>query len=236
VLPHEEPRIVRLDTRDPDPDPDGLARGGVEVWLFEPSAERAARLAASLAPDELERGERLSGQARVRYTDVRGCLRAILGGHLGVTPRAVPIAYEHHGRPRLADGHASSLAFSVSHSESLAAIAVSAGGPVGVDVEARRPRARVERLLEAILAPGERERFAGLTGAALETAFLDLWCVKESCSKLVGRGLTLPLRTIAVDDPIAPVSAATVGDDGPRCAVRRLPATPGYAGALAHGP
>jgi len=51
--------------------------------------------------------------------------------------------------------------------------------------------------------------------------------------KLVGRGLTLPLRTIAVDDPPGPLTAATVGDDGPRCVVRRLPAGAGYGGALA---
>jgi 4'-phosphopantetheinyl transferase len=230
------PQIHRLDGGASPPAAAELARGEVEVWLLEPSPERAARLAGALAADERERRDGLSGDARVRFADVRGTLRAILGGHLGVPAGEVPIAYGPHGRPQLDPGVADDLAFSVSHSAALAAIAVARGGAVGVDVELRRQRPRAARLAEAILAPSERERFERVPPDAVQVAFLDLWCVKEACSKLVGRGLGLPLRTIAVDDPTAVTSEATVGDGGPRCAVLRIDAGARYAAALAHAP
>jgi 4'-phosphopantetheinyl transferase len=231
----KSPRIVRLGREDPRPGV-ALEDGGVEVWLLEPSPERARRLVGTLAPDEVERRERLrTERARVRFTDVRGCLRAILGGHLAVPAADVAIRYGPHGRPELDAAHRGDLEFSVSHSASLAAIAVAAGRPVGLDVEERKPRVRVERLLDAILAPRERERFPRLPRDELHGAFIDLWCVKEACAKLDGRGLSLPLRTIDVDEPTAPVTRATVGAGGPRCSISRLPTGARYGGALALG-
>jgi 4'-phosphopantetheinyl transferase len=228
-----EPRILQIGAEDPRPAGRPLAHGEIEVWLLRPSPERAGRLAATLAPDEIERRDRLrQDEARVRFADVRGCLRAILAGHLGVAPDQVVIRYGPHGKPALAGGHASDLEFSVSHSGALAAIAVAAGEPVGVDVEQHRPQARLERLTDAILAESERSR----VGELVPAAFIDIWCMKEACTKLVGRGLSLPMRAIAIDDPVgADITAATVGEDGTRCVVRRLPVGHGYGGALALG-
>jgi 4'-phosphopantetheinyl transferase len=228
-----EPRILRPGRDDPRAATGTLRPGDVEVWLLEPSAERAERLGAALAPDELERRDRLrEGDARLRFADSRGCLRAILAGHLGAAPAALAFSYGPHGRPELAAGQRGDLDFSVAHSAGLIAIAVAAGLAVGIDVEERRPRARVERLADRILAPSERDGFRGLDPDGLQAAFIDLWCMKEACSKLVGRGLTLPMTAIGIDDPAAEATAATVGD-GTRCAVRRLPVGEGYGGALA---
>jgi 4'-phosphopantetheinyl transferase len=233
-----EPRIVRPGQDDPSAAPGTLRPGEAEVWLFELSADRADRLATTLAPDELEHRDRLrQPEARVRFADVRGCLRAILAGHLGIQPGEVAFGSGPHGKPALAEGHGTDLEFSVSHSGELAAIALAAGEPVGIDVEQRRRHAQVERLADRILADSERARFEELAPAARAAAFIDLWCMKEACSKLVGRGLALPMTAIAVDDPVgADVTAATVGEDGIRCVVRRLAAGDAYGGALALTP
>jgi hypothetical protein len=122
-----EPRILRPGQDDPRAAPGTLLPGEVEVWLFELSAERADRLATALAPDELEHRDRLrQPDARVRFADVRGCLRTILAGHLGVQPGEIAFRSGPHGKPALAERHGSDLEFSVSHSASLAAIAVAA--------------------------------------------------------------------------------------------------------------
>jgi 4'-phosphopantetheinyl transferase len=230
-----EPRILRPGQDDPRAAPGTLLPGEVEVWLFELSAERADRLATALAPDELEHRDRLrQPDARVRFADVRGCLRTILAGHLGVQPGEIAFRSGPHGKPALAERHGSDLEFSVSHSGQLAAIAVAAGEPVGIDVEQRRRHDQVERLADRILADSERARFAELASAARAAAFVDLWCMKEACSKLVGRGLGLPMTAIAIDDPVgAAVTAATVGEDATRALVRTLAAGDAYGGALA---
>lgn len=95
--------------------------------------------------------------------------------------RTAVLEYEPTGRPSV-DG----LAVSISHSRTLVAVAASAVGPVGVDVEDVYPR-EVAGLARRWFDPAELEWMARQPDEL--TAFLTLWTAKEAVGKALGLGL-----------------------------------------------
>src|ERR1051326_6340183 len=92
---------------------------------------------------------------------------SILPAHLG---RAPEIVVDPLGKPVLADG---ALAFNVSHSGTLAMVAISYHGPIGVDVELHDARRDVVALARRFFTADE----AALVGAD-PMQFWRLWCRK----------------------------------------------------------
>ena len=192
---------------------------GVGVWLLDPSPGRAAAVASALTPDEAARASRARRGSGEKFTAVRGTLRQLLGHELGVAPREVPIVYGDHGKPAIDPALGSDLGFNVSHTGGLAAIAVAHGREVGVDVELRRPRRRLDLLARATLTAGERARFDLVPRSEQLGAFLDAWSAKEAYSKLLGRGVGIGFDALELDEV--------------RSRVARLPLPPSHSGALA---
>jgi 4'-phosphopantetheinyl transferase len=134
----------------------------------------------------------------------------------------VTIVLGEHGKPALEDGR---LAFNVTHSGSLALIAVSHEGPLGVDVEVHRVIDHVAQLAKRYFTPAEAELVA-----ADPSAFFRLWTRKEAWIKAQGGGLTIPLDTVDVsgdttgwfieDLSIAPGYSAAIARPGSRAPVR----------------
>jgi 4'-phosphopantetheinyl transferase len=153
-------------------------------------------------------------------------LRAILGSYVDVDPAAIAFVHGAQGKPALA-GH--DIEFSYTRSGNRALVAVSRRGPLGVDVERLKPGRAIDRIARRRFAPAEVAAIAGLDGDRQNAAFHQCWTAKEAYAKGVGAGLTMGLATFSV--------AGLLGREG-RCqvntwAVRRLPAPPGYAAALA---
>lgn len=190
-----------------------------------------------LSEEELERCAQLKrSEHRERFAAVRGSLRTVLGRYLDMDPSEIPIVYGPQGKPHLPLELDSPVSFNVSHSGALAAIAVTRTAPLGVDVELRVPRPRLPELAEALLAPQERHWYERLTPSHRMRGFFDLWSAKEACSKLIGRGLTMPFSSISLESPEAELSRVSVDHasaPAAPCYVRRLPVDAGYSGALA---
>jgi 4'-phosphopantetheinyl transferase len=99
------------------------------------------------------------------------------------------------GKPSLADEVG--IHFNLSHTSGLVALAVSYTA-VGIDIEAMGSAALGRDVLQSILTISE--------GAALERvadwerAFLALWTAKEAVIKAEGKGLSLPLYEIAIEE------------------------------------
>jgi 4'-phosphopantetheinyl transferase len=127
---------------------------------------------------------------------VSGCanraLMAILASRLGHSP---VIARNPHGKPELVG---ESLAFNVSHSGVLAAIAVSDVGPIGVDLEEHADIDDPAAIARRFFTPAE--------AATIEddpAAFYRLWCRKEAWIKAQGVGLDALLERVDVRTPPA---------------------------------
>jgi 4'-phosphopantetheinyl transferase len=207
----------------------------VRVWVV-PSGRLPydpVELAACLTPDERDRADRYRGvKVREQFVACRGLLRQVLGGCLGVDPRAVPITYTGAGKPVLADPV---VHFNLTHTDGLALIAVGLRR-LGVDVERVRAVTGVEGLVERFFSPAEREAFRRLPAADRQAAFLRGWTCKEAVLKAVGSGV-LALDTFDVEmDPARPpavLAARDLGLGGTAWALGAWEAAPGYAAAVA---
>ncbi|MEU4715790.1 4'-phosphopantetheinyl transferase superfamily protein [Micromonospora purpureochromogenes] len=106
---------------------------------------------------------------------------------LGRAEREVGVGRRPDGRPWVRAG-AVSLPVSVSHAEGVVVVAARRAGPVGVDVERRRPLPALA-LAHRWYAPPEAAWLGDLPDAARVEAFLLLWTAKEAVGKALGRGL-----------------------------------------------
>lgn len=147
-------------------------------------------------------------------------LRRVLGHYLDAEPGEGDVAVGEHGKPRLRDG--GGLEFNLSHSRNLALVAVAAR-PVGIDVEAIRPRrdlaALAERFLDAEAAAAVEEA----AEAEREGVFYRAWTRHEARLKCLGTGF---------NSAPSPQSTPS-GEANSRLAVESFEVAPGYAAAVA---
>ncbi|GIJ46294.1 4'-phosphopantetheinyl transferase [Virgisporangium aliadipatigenens] len=198
------------------------------VWWATPEAPHDA-LATLLDPAEKARVEQLRRPAdRVRRLLGTAVLRLAAGAATGTAPTAVrierhcPTCPLPHGKPTLPG---TGLHASVSHSGDRIAVALTAAGPVGVDVEQVHD-VDVAALAPTVLHPSERA--TDLAG------FFRYWTRKEATVKATGDGITLGLHRLHVSAPdTEPALIAYPDRPGLAAQLRDLAPDPGYAAALA---
>ena len=149
-----------------------------------------------LEPAELDRMHRFHfAQDRERYAVAHANVRRILSGYLQQPPKTISFRANRFGKPELA-GNASSLHFSLSHSRTIAVLAVAQGLPLGVDVEDVRP---IEQEVAAThFSAIELSYLSQLTSDAWLDGFYRCWTRKEAVLKAEGVGLHRALDSFDV--------------------------------------
>jgi 4'-phosphopantetheinyl transferase len=166
-----------------------MAGRPAHVWVIDLDACGIHADAGVLEARERERAAALRDPADSRrYVTAHWALRILLGDATETAPGDVRLLHEactacggDHGRPYVQGGPH----FSLSRSAGWAAIALSPGTPVGVDLEVRRPEAELEPLRAQLLSPDERS-----------DDLLRTWVRKEALVKASGEGLNRPLSTV----------------------------------------
>jgi 4'-phosphopantetheinyl transferase len=187
-----------------------------------------------LSPDETQRAARFrQDRDRDRFIRARGFLRRTLARHLDRDPGALAFTSGPHGKPGLPDGD---LAFNLSHSGGLAALALSTAHEVGIDIERLAPApplpADLSGLIRACFLPDEAAAIAA--APAPQRAFLRFWTAKEARMKLTGEGLGLDPRAIALEHANAR-PLAYLAPDSPAASLHALDLS-GAVGTLALAP
>ncbi len=178
----------------------------VHVWAWAlPRHAGAGEPAADLAPhiEILDKQERERMQRfyfapdRARFAVAHANLRRILGAYLRQPAAALRFNANPFGKPELPPSDSSSsLHFSLSHSRSIAVLAVAKGEPVGVDVEEMRP---IEpEVADSHFSASERWQLNQLQGDAWLLGFYRCWTRKEAILKAEGVGLSRPLDSFDV--------------------------------------
>jgi len=221
--------------REPPAEP-VAAPGAVDVWrvALDLGGSAVERLAATLADDERARADRLRVPGgRGRFIAGRGALRAILGRYLGLPADRLAFRYGGRGKPALPG---TGLEFNLTHSGGLALLAVTRGRAVGVDIEAARPMADADRLVERFFSPREVAAYRALPAAERPAAFFRCWTRKEAYMKATGLGLGQPLDgfdvSLAPGEPPRLLAVAGRPGEADRWSMRDLDPGPGYAAAL----
>lgn len=188
---------------------------------------------------ERERAERFAiCQDRRRFVAGRGFLRAALSDYLCVKPGEVEFQYDDRGKPRLGPPFDNSgIQFNLAHSDDLALLAVTALGPVGIDLEHIRVIPDADEMVSRFFSPREGELFRSLSPEHKPSAFFSLWTHKEAFLKATGAGITrlLPQVEFSFQPRKPPRLRAIMGDaeEVRRWSMHNLAVAPGFAAALA---
>lgn len=161
---------------------------------------------------------------RMRFIRRRGLLRLLLARALVRRPDEIQLKRTPEGRPQALEA-AGRLDFSMSQSGGLAAIALSGGRRVGIDIEQRDGGLECLALARRFFTPAEVKFIEGYPGEEQADAFLRCWTRKEAYIKAVGpRGLEA-IETTAEEIVIA---------GGQCCRFMDLDLPGGYQGAVAY--
>ena len=209
----------------------------VDAWtvrLDQPAAVRTM-YEETLASDERDRARRFVFERdRDHYVVCRGALRQLLSAYLGMAPAAVAFAYGHRGKPSL-KGFATPPEFNVSHADGVAVIAVTAGSPIGVDIESVSRAVEFEALARRFFSTKEADELLSLPSATRQAAFFACWTRKEAYIKAIGDGLACPLDSFAVT--LRPGEEPTfrwiATDDAAKWTLRAFEPASGFLAAVA---
>lgn len=218
-----------------------LRPGRVEIWRIDldEHRHRLAEMREVLVADESQRAGRFRTALDTDlYVLTRGWVRMLLGAHLAVDPRLVVIERGWNGKPFLGQGQGRGDArFNVSHSGSLACVAITLDHEVGVDVERISAGVATDRLAERFFSPGEVAALDAVEVENRDEAFFTCWARKEAYVKALGSGLAEPLDRFEVSvlpgQQPALVEVAGRPGEAARWTMLDVPVGDGYVGALA---
>lgn len=183
--------------------PQKIAAEQIHVWgwlldsCFD-SAGQAKSQIRLLDAKELERFHRFHFECdRARFAFAHANVRRILGAYLDREPEHILFSANTFGKPELVtEAQTRTLHFNLSHSRSVALLAVSIDTELGVDVEDLRP---IEpEVAESHFSPTELAALSSLEGEAWLQGFYHCWTRKEAILKAEGVGLNLPLYSFDV--------------------------------------
>lgn len=206
------------------------ARNEVLVALFEPLAWSSWLDEADVLLDPSEQRRSQSRHDPAERDSLVLCYalhRLLLGRVMGCVAGAVPLHRDASGCPRIAGGN---LFTSLSHAGTGAAVAITAAGPVGVDIEPASRASVMPDIADRISHPDD-QGIPATPGTARARALLRLWVRKEAFLKAAGTGLAQEMDTLAVpDDVLLPLP------DGTPSRVRMLDAGTDWVAAAAAPP
>lgn len=190
--------------------------GGVSVWRVD-LRQPAARVDEAVA---------------VRRRRVaRVALRIALSRHLECSPAELRLVRGPWGKPALAGG--GGLHFNLTRSGDSCLIALTAIGPIGIDVERLAHFSELEAITRNRFAPSEAAAILKLTGERRLRAFYNCWTRKEAYLKATGRGLTAALDAVTVSiDDAEPSIVSVEGGDPRSWAVAAIRTDPDLVGAV----
>jgi 4'-phosphopantetheinyl transferase len=173
-----------------------LSKDEAHVWVVALDGETPEHL-DTLSPAERTRASRFTSvAARNHFIQRRCALRTVLSRYTGRCPSAIAFKENAYGKPELEPQ--SEVSFSISHSESLAVIALTRHALIGVDIERMRPDGADGRVAERFFTRNEAFLIATLNDADRVTAFFNAWTRKEAIVKAIGCGLSISLDAFEV--------------------------------------
>jgi 4'-phosphopantetheinyl transferase len=226
-----------------DPDmPAGPSRLGVDevhIWTMPIQASVAVvtELQRTLGRDELERASRFRfPHLTSAYVITHGVLRLLLARYLDRGPARISFEYGVRGKPNVSKSR--QIDFNLTHSAGMAAVAVTTGCALGIDLEHLRSMPDLEEIAGRYFCPEEAAEILSLAPGEREQAFFRCWTRKEAYIKAIGDGLSCPLDsfqvTVQAGTPARLVHIAHDRVAAARWTLHDLSLAPDYIAALAY--
>lgn len=149
-----------------------------------------------LSSEEVARAKRFRfPRDCARYVRGRAFLRHSLGAATDQRPAELALTQKANGKPFLDE----TLHFNLSHSAGLAVLAISAFGPVGIDLEFIDRRIDIRGLARSCFTKEEEQSISALPVPEQAPRFFTYWTAKEARMKLTGEGMALSPQQIVLD-------------------------------------
>lgn len=162
-----------------------LSANYIDIWCcqFAQLATYTDEYYQLLSVDERQRADRLKiMEKREQFIITRGCLRQNLGSLIDCHPVSLKFQYLKTGKPVLAEP-ATDISFNVSHTQSLALIAMTCKHNIGIDIEKINWQVDHALLIKHYFTATEYVRYRNLTEHMRIPAFYTCWTRKEACIK-----------------------------------------------------
>lgn len=173
-----------------------IGEGEVHVWLTDCDTIDDEPMRGLLDADEANRAKRFREPVDSRrYIVSHGVLRSILSKYMDMKPEIIKYERSLYGKPGLAGG--SWLHFNMSHSNGMAAYAITSNREVGIDLEYLRDIPFTE-ISHNVLSKNEDDYLRSVPAEERLNIFFTLWTRKESYIKAIGEGLHAKLNDIDV--------------------------------------
>lgn len=170
-----------------------------------------------LSQEEKFRAERFSTETLVRcFSVAHWGLRILLARWMSCKPHTISLHTGRWGKPYVPGGPF----FNLSHTGSVAIVAPSSFGEVGVDVEDVRPFPGRKDVAKQFFSSREC-RWIG-DGENSVRRFFRCWVLREAFVKATGMGLVLPLESFGLDLPLTSENVSIQTVDGRSFSVRML--------------
>ena len=190
----------------------GTSADSIDVWWVDLSNKAIDDYRSLLSDDEQKRASKfLRESTRDNFARSRCALRLLLTRYLSehnvtstttaaeaITPNTLTFRYGERGKPALAEPQVEGFSFNLSHSESIALIAVTQHRQVGIDIN------HLNRVMEWL--PVAKRSFSSVELARLQQmpteaqrqVFHGIWVQKEAYTKAIGEGYAYGFQQFSV--------------------------------------
>jgi 4'-phosphopantetheinyl transferase len=237
VAPIKSPRLIWPATAPPV----SLVDGEVHVWAWTYTSASSPQEEDLRILDDHER-QRVARfhfvPDRIRYSLCHASMRRILASYLDRSPESLIFRERPGGKPDLVLSSSDpQIRFNLSHSKSVALLAIALDIEVGADVEDIRP---IEPGVAArYFSAAELASLAPLRSQEWLDAFYRCWTRKEAILKAEGLGLRIPLEsfdvTLRADEPAELLGARPEAKLTAQWQLHHLSPADGVMAALAVG-
>ncbi len=150
-----------------------------------------------LSGEEMEsRAKFVFQKDRDQYLLTRALARKILSQELGVQFSSLEFKKNQYGKPYLSEFH-KEVVFNISHSSGLIVLAVLKNGEtIGIDVEKIDRKINID-IRSTVFSPQEIQDQSMLPEALQQQRFFELWTLKESYMKAIGKGFSLSPKSFS---------------------------------------
>jgi len=187
-----------------------LADNDVHIWLNFLNLHQAKlkHLYPLLSPAEKERSERFKHfKHRKNYIASHGFLHTVLGYYIDTPAIEIEFSHGEHGKPSIVtEQNPDNIQFNLSHSGSLAILAVCKNNQLGIDIECTNRKADWAGIARRFFTETEQKLFFQLEEDLQEDAFYKIWTRKEAHMKVTGQGLSLAPTQFEISVPPEPAA------------------------------
>ena len=190
------------------------------IWYIEPESiqdpVQLEQFLRWLSPEErAQHGRFRFDKHRHTYLISHALMRGALSLMTDIKPEQFSFTANAYGKPFLTTpAQHPTLHFNLSHTEGLAAVALSRQTELGVDVENIHRRDMTQELVEHFFAHEECQAVAQANEHERTIKMLEFWTLKESYIKAVGQGLSIALDSFAFKLATAAQPASLLRLDG----------------------